>query len=287
MKQEQVTSARSRPDAPAGWPSWAGVVQFTVTPADPAANLAAVRRGLAELPTTGSGLVALPELWGGGFAYASLAGQAEATPELLAALSSEARRRRLHLAGSLPEAAEAAGRRVYYNTLYLVGPHGVVGSYRKQRLFGPMDEPAHFQSAAAPPRPIPAPWGALAGLVCFDLRFPALATAQVAAGAEILLVAAQWPLARGEHWQVLLQARAIENQVFVVAANTCGRIGSTDFAGASMIIAPDGEILARAGERPQNLSHPLDYGGIPRARQLFRTVATGPVPSLPGSPACD
>lgn len=271
-----ASTADDSPRPPAPWPARAGFIQFRVQPGAPAANLALVRERLAGLELAGSAVLVLPELWGGGFAYQTMARQAEETPRLLAALTEEARRYGIYLAGSLPEAAVAdGGGPGFYNTMYLVGPAGVLGKYHKQQLFAPMGETEHFRSGADP-KPLRAPWGPVGSLVCFDLRFPALAAAQAVAGADLLLVAAQWPLARREHWRVLLRARAIENQVFVVAANTCGRIGDTDFAGSSAIIAPDGEVLAEAGLEEASRSVPLDMARLQEARRLFRTVGSRP-----------
>ena len=294
------TAARNNagdcPAKPSSWPLRAGFLQFRVRFGDPGANLAEVRQRLAALAPAPATLVLLPELWSGGFCYRDLARQAAETPALLAALVAEAGRYGIFLAGSLPEAGSATSipssvgnQRLppgvsvqgvpedaaitdrLYNTLFLVGPEGVADRYRKQQLFAPMAEPDHFR-AGPPAGPLAAPWGPVAGLVCFDLRFPELAAVQVRQGATILLVSAQWPLARREHWRTLLRARAIENQIFVVACNTCGRVGDTDFAGSSTIIAPDGEILAEAGEDEAGLTAPLDFSRLVEARRRFMTA---------------
>ncbi len=295
------TAARNNagdcPAKPSSWPLRAGFLQFRVRFGDPGANLAEVRQRLAALAPAPATLVLLPELWSGGFCYRDLARQAAETPALLAALVAEAGRYGIFLAGSLPEAGSAnnipssvgnqrfssgvsvqggaqdgAISECIYNTLFLVGPEGVVDRYRKQQLFAPMAEPDHFRAGGQPASPLAAPWGPVAGLVCFDLRFPELAAAQVRQGATILLISAQWPLARREHWRTLLRARAIENQIFVVACNTCGRVGENDFAGSSTIIAPDGEILAEAGEDEIDLTAPLDFSRLVEARRRFMTA---------------
>ncbi|ADH86659.1 nitrilase-related carbon-nitrogen hydrolase [Desulfurivibrio alkaliphilus] len=258
--------------APVAWPPRAGVLQFRVRFGDPAANLAVVQKRLAALAPPPGTLVLLPELWSGGFAYHALAGMVEETPSLLAALAAEAHRYDIFLAGSLPEAPPAASpSHLPYNTLYLVGPRGVVGSYHKQRLFAPMGEPEYFRPGALS-GPIAGPAGPVGGLVCFDLRFPELTAAQVRRGGAVMLVAAQWPRLRQEHWRILLRARAIENQIFVVACNTCGRVGDTDFAGCSAIVAPDGELLAEAAEQESGLLAPLDFARLNAVRSFFQTA---------------
>jgi len=239
------------------------------------ANLMAVRDGLARLNPVGPGILVLPELWATGFAYDRLAMLAVETPRLLRELAAEAKRYNIHLAGSLPEALSTESGTTLHNTLYIVGPDGVCGQYRKQRLFAPMAEDAHFV-AGDDPQPIVTGLGLIGGLVCYDLRFPELARYHVAQGASLLVVSAEWPAARLAHWRALLAARAIENQCFVVACNTCGTIGQTGFAGHSMVIGPEGCVLAQARGGPEAVLVELELGRIAEARQRFRTVGVTP-----------
>jgi predicted amidohydrolase len=74
----------------------------------------------------------------------------------------------------------------------------------------------------------------------------------------VICIPAQWPKPRQEHWRTLVRARAIENQLFVVACNACGPIGKLDFFGMSMIVDPKGELLAEAGEEQTEIIAPLD-----------------------------
>jgi rfaE bifunctional protein nucleotidyltransferase chain/domain len=256
-------------------PAFGGFLQFDVLADAPDRNLARVRDLLARLAPPAGALVLLPELWSAGFSYNGLAAQAARTPELLAALSELAGRYRICLAGSLPEKITAEGGTGFHNTLFFTGPQGVLGRYRKQQLFAPMAEDRYFQAGEAP-LPVRTPWGMAAGLVCFDLRFPGLAATQMDRGAGVLAVSGQWPAARASHWRILLQARAIENQAYVIACNRCGRTGDTLFAGHSMIIAPDGEILAEAGEGEECGGAALDRARLMNVRAAFQTVGQTP-----------
>jgi rfaE bifunctional protein nucleotidyltransferase chain/domain len=252
-------------------PCRGGFLQFDVKLGDPGANLAAVRKGLAELNPAGPALLVLPELWGAGFDYPNLVAHCQQTPELLHTLQQEAARYNIHLAGSLPEATDD----LVYNTLYIVGPTGVTGMIRKQQLFAPMGEPGPF-AAGDNPQPVATDLGLVAGQICFDLRFPDLARSQAARGAQLLVVSGQWPAARREHWRVLLQARAIENQLFVIGCNRCGTTETTEFSGHSMIIAPDGTILAEAGTAAAAQMGDLDPALVTRSRKLFTAAASSP-----------
>ncbi len=254
---------------------FAGFLQIDVLTGDIEANLNQVSNALNYLKPDCPGIIVLPELWATGFDYHNLPTLAERTPALLAALQDLASRYRIYLAGSLPEAAPGDDGPVFYNTLFVTGPAGTLGRYRKQQLFAPMREDCHLQ-AGDNPRPVETPLGKLAALVCYDLRFPELARGQTAQGAGILLVAAQWPMSRKDHWRTLLRARAIENQIFVVAANRCGKTADTVFAGHSMIIAPDGAILKEAGEKQEWDGTRLDPAQLDAVRTRFNTAAPAP-----------
>lgn len=259
-------------------PCLVGYLQFDVELGDIQLNLDRVTEGLARLfadkGATANGLVVLPEMWATGFAFQDLPVLAERTPEILNRLGELARLYQIYVAGSLPEHAGGG----IYNTLYVTGPAGTVGTYRKQHLFGPIQEDINLRPGNSP-QPIATPIGTLGCLVCYDLRFPDLGRLQAGGGADILLVSAQWPLARKEHWRTLLQARAIENQIYVVAANRCGtdKTGNRlTFAGHSMIIGPDGTILREAGENAALAA--MEIGGEPltAVRHRFNTVAPTP-----------
>jgi len=253
-------------------PGRVGFLQFNVKTGAWEDNLAQVRAGLRRLRPRPGTLVLLPELWSCGYDYDNLLAHAARSPSLLEALAQEAGALNISLAGSLPESV--GGQGVLYNTLFLVDNRGVRGGYRKRHLFAPLGERDHFTPGTDPLRLL-APKESLGALVCFDLRFPELAVRQASQGAGLILVAAQWPTARLHHWRTLLQARAIENQLFVAACNRCGTSGGTEFAGHSMIIAPDGAIVVEAGAGPCEMAAEITATKVAAARELFSTVTPG------------
>ncbi len=253
----------------------AGFLQFDVQLAEPEANLAALRAGLARLAPSGPGIIVLPELWSCGFAYERLQHFALQTVEVLEEMQRLAGQYSIHLAGSLPEEVLTEVGGAIYNTLYIVGPDGVAGSMRKQHLFAPMAEDRYF-TAGDNPQPVDTGLGPVAGLVCYDLRFPELAKSQTAKGGGLLVVSAQWPEARREQWRTLTMARAIENQIFVVACNRCGITGKTEFGGHSLVIGPDGAVLAEGGAGEESAWVGIDPARMQELRQRFNTV--GPTP---------
>lgn len=255
-------------------PEAIGFIQFDVQQGRWKENLATVRKGLKDLAPAPGTVVVLPEMWGPGFDYTNLPEHARRTTGILTSLQEEALGYNIIIAGSLPEAGGNDGAPSFYNTLYFSDGSGVLGQYRKQHLFAPMEETKYFRPGRKP-EPVQLSFGPVAGLVCFDLRFPELVRAQMGAGVNLLVVSAQWPAARMEHWRTLLQARAIENQTFVAACNRCGITGEVEFAGHSMIIAPDGQILREAGDKPEVYKTVLDYS-CSDMRGLFNTVAPRP-----------
>lgn len=92
--------------------------------------------------------------------------------------------------------------------------------------------------------------------ICYDLRFPEIF--QIAAKtANVIIVPANWPQSRNAHWKCLLQARAIENQIYILAVNCVGNIGGLEYSGDSCIINPNGEILMKLSGEESNLEYEL------------------------------
>lgn len=220
----------------------AGFIQFDVRPGEVSANLAEAEKHLERLSGEGAALAVLPEMWSCGFDNADLARHARGTPQILERIRGLASGHRMVIAGSMPE--EEEGR--IYNTLYLVDADGsVAGSYRKVHLFSVTDEQKYF---APGDRNVvcDTSLGPVGLMICYDLRFPELCRALTLKGAGIVVVPAQWPDARIDRWDVLAQARAIENQIYLIGANRCGVEKRVPFSGHSIIVDPSGAVLAWA-----------------------------------------
>jgi predicted amidohydrolase len=132
-----------------------------------------------------------------------------------------------------------------YNAAVLVGPDGLIGSYRKthlpflgvDRFTRPGDDLPVFDTAL----------GRIAIEICYDLRFPELTRALALAGAEIVALPTNWPLAARANAELLCPARAYENRIYLLVANRVGVERSAEFCGRSQIVAPSGERLAETG----------------------------------------
>ena len=222
----------------------AGTFQFDVRLGDVESNLAKVAEGLHILGDRDVNMAVLPEMWSCGFDNQMLLDHAKQTPFIIDILSRTASKYNMIVAGSLPE---ASGKNVF-NTIYVIDSNGdIAGSYRKIHLFPLTEEDKYFSAGnrAVVCSTSICPVGLM---ICYDLRFPELCRSITLKGALVVIISAQWPLGRIRHWDILSQARAIENQIFIIATNRCGKEKGIEFGGHSQIISPTGEILSMAEE---------------------------------------
>lgn len=257
------------------------IVQLCSTD-DVDANLEAARDGIERAAGLGATFVALPEA----FAFLRREGAPVPDPAGIAARASElasacAKRHGLWLlAGSVPEPQSGSGR--IFNTSLLYDPEGrEVARYRKIHLFdvdlgGDGGQYRESDRYAAGDEVVVAstPFGGVGLSICYDLRFPELYRRQVDAGARWLCVPSAFTRETGkDHWEVLLRARAIESQCWVVAPAQCGH-HSADRAshGRSLLIDPWGLVVAQGGDEPAVLVADCPSGAVDRVR--------GAVPSL-------
>ena len=104
--------------------------------------------------------------------------------------------------------------------------------------------------------------------ICYDLRFPEIFQA-VSNNAGMIVVPANWPKARREHWKCLLKARAIENQVYIVGINCVGNIGGVEYSGDSCVISPAGIVIDSSSEREGIISCVIE-NDVQLIRDSFR-----------------
>lgn len=220
----------------------------------------------------GAKIIVLPELFITGFDYECI--------ERLAARSTEAALRSMRavarefeiviVAGSVSARTSGRGSTTkIFNVSHIIGPDGrTKASYRKMHLFPLMDEDMHL-SAGTEPVCARTPYGTIAQCICFDIRFPELVRRLMQLGADLLAVPAEFPRPRMEHWRTLLRARALENQFFVIAANRVGNDATGSYFGHSLIIDPNGEIVAEAGEEEEILMGYVDLGEIEATRRAI------------------
>lgn len=206
-------------------------------------NRAHVASAAEEAVGAGARLLVLPELWPWGYdlASASLREDTHLDAEWACELS---KKHNMAVAGSTIEEQEGSRR----NRATLHDKGNLLGSYDKAHLFAPLGEKKHLEPGQDPPGAIELE-GLKVGLsICYDLRFPELYRHLSSCGCEVILVVAQWPRERIEHWRALVTARAIEGQCWLVAVNRWSPPGDGSYGGSSMVVSPGGEVVVEATE---------------------------------------
>ncbi len=263
----------------------AAVVQLNST-ADKGRNLEAAERLVRAAAVDGAELVALPEKWNLLAPGDALAAGAEPLdgPSLSAARG-WARELGIHLlAGSVAERGEEKA----FNTSVLIGPDGEdLAVYRKIHLFDVVAGGVEYRESEHEEAGSAIVTAALRGAggdggdltvgltVCYDLRFPELFRILAVRGARLLAVPSAFTLATGrDHWEVLLRARAIENQAFVLAPNQFGEAPPNYRSyGRSAIVDPWGVVLATAPDEECFVAADLDFAAQERVRDSLPSLA--------------
>ena len=240
-------------------------LQYDIAWENKAANFAKVRKLLAEAAPARDSLVVLPEMFATGFSMnpdAIAEAYGGPTEQFLAETA------RQFGVGVVAGAAMRGRDGQARNKALVFSASGeLLAFYAKMQPFTLGGEPEHYQAGQ---RPVAFCWGewTISPFVCYDLRFPEIFREAAAAHRpELFVVIANWPAKRIRHWVRLLQARAIENQAYVVGVN---RVGSDPYftsGGRSLIVDPDGEILADAGEAEGSVRAELDLAGLRKYRE--------------------
>jgi predicted amidohydrolase len=247
---------------------------------DTSANIDGAEALLRRAAEHGVDLAVLPEV----FTYLGRsAGRADAAEPLPGGPASDMLSRLAREAGMWITGGviERDGDRIY-NTSPLFDPTGeLVASYRKLHLFDvelPGQPPFRESATFTPGEQVVthATQEARIGMsICYDLRFPELYRALMVAGAQVITVPAQFQYTTGvDHWEILVRARAVENQCFVVAADQWGSYGDPEKGrrsyGNSMIVDPWGRVLARADDEGDDiLTAGLDLAELRRVRETL------------------
>ena len=261
------------------------LAQLRVEPAEVDGNRRRAVDAIERAAADGADLVVLPELFNVGyFAFEAYARTAEGLGgETLAQLATVAADRDVAvLAGSLVEDLEAsavAGFEVpatdgLANTAVFLDADGEQRAvYRKRHLFGYGSEESS-RLVAGERCPTVDYRGFTVGVTtCYDLRFPELYRRLVDAGVTLTLVPSAWPYPRIEHWRLLPRARAVENQMYVAAANGAGEFETAELLGRSTVYDPWGTNLASASDDPALVTTTVDPERVAAVRKEFPALA--------------
>ena len=240
-------------------------LQFDIAWENKPANFDKVRELMRRTTPQANSLVVLPEMFATGFSM-NVAGIAEMYHgETEQFLEEQAKTHGVYLIGG---AAMRSNNGQARNKALIFGPSGgLIGFYAKMRPFAPGGEAEHYVPGERTTA-IKCGEVTVAPFVCYDLRFPELFR-QVAAShrPELFAVIASWPEKRINHWVRLLQARAIENQAYVMGVNRIGTDPFYAYSGRSIIVDFNGEIVADAGESEGMIQATLDLEQLAKYRK--------------------
>ena len=238
------------------------LVQYAISSLDTAANRARVRELVRDAGVTLGSMIVLPELFSTGTLPQGFDAAVAATiaRDDRAFLSELARETKSTLvAGVLGlsgvglvwggvDAGVHGAPGMLRNLCVVIGPDGAeISAYQKIHPFSLGGEDKLFASGARV-AVTPVEGFTVQTAVCYDLRFPELFRAGSLRGVDLIVVPANWPASRREHWDVLLRARAIENQCYVAGVNCVGAQHGTSYEGGTALVSPKGEVLAVAAD---------------------------------------
>jgi predicted amidohydrolase len=218
-----------------------------------------IRKGVSfieEAVKRKSDIIVFPELWTTGYAKDVKELAEPLNGKTIKKLTETAKEKNIKIFGSIAEN--------HYNTMHYISPKGLEASYRKIHLFSLMNEERFF--AAGNKIGLKENIGMM---ICYDLRFPELSRKLTINGAEILIICAEWPYPRIEHWRTLLKARAIDNLVYVIGCNRVGNDTKFEYFGHSSVIDPWGRRMIEGGKDEALLTCEIDLSLVKEVRKKF------------------
>jgi len=243
-----------------------GLAQMEFRFGDPDENLSRVGDRVQRARAAEVDIVLFPELWASGYDLEHSTDHAAPLGEgMFESVSELAREHELVIGGSL---LEMDGGDIY-NTFTLYDGEGtLLAHYRKIHLFRLLDE-EKWLTAGDEIVQVDTRWGSIGLSTCYDLRFPEMYRAYALAGVKLILIVAEWPQSRIDHWWKLLQARAIENQVYVAAVNKVGYSQGAKLGGQSAVIDPWGEVMVRGDRDESLLTATIDLDEVEKTRRAI------------------
>ncbi|MHB1406854.1 MAG: carbon-nitrogen hydrolase family protein [Desulfitobacteriaceae bacterium] len=242
-------------------------VQMNCALGDKTENLNKASRLVQEAIHQGAQLIVVPELFNTGYRVE------EKDLDLAESIPGETTNRLVHLSqennvyivGSIPEKSISTG--VVYDTAIVTGPEGIIGSYRKIHLWD--QENTRFSRGKEYPV-FDLGFARLGVQICYEVGFPEGSRILALKGADIIVFPSAFGKPRLYAWDIASRARALENAVYVIAANRTGtEKGETTFGGCSRIIDPQGKVIVEAVQEAEVILAEIDLGFITRQRQTI------------------
>lgn len=239
--------------------------QFEVVLGDVEKNEAKIEHFFKNDLRSDTEIVVLPEMWNNGYDLEHLNEKADHNlGNTTKFISNLARTFNVNVvAGSVSNKKDEG----VYNTLIVFNNQGeLIYDYDKIHLVPMLDEPKYLAPGKLLPETFELCQNKMSGIICYDLRFPEPIRRLAIEGSKVIFVVAEWPESRLYHWRHLNIARAIENESYIVACNSCGNDGNTEYAGHSMVIAPNGDVLSEADNQETTFNVEIDLDKVDEMR---------------------
>jgi len=234
---------------------------------DKSRNLKNLDRAALDAAKARADVLCLPEMFSTGFSMdAAALGEELKGSATLGAVQAIAKQNKIAIIGSMVE----KDRGKFYNTAVVVDKTGkLISTYRKINLF-PLAKEHKVYSAGTGAEAFGLGGVKCGVAICYDLRFPEVFRTLALKGAKVIFVPANWPASRTAHWLTLLQARAIEDQVFIAGVNRVGEDPKAHYHGNSIVFGPWGDEIAAARSNDEGLVFAeLDFAKQDKIRKEY------------------
>lgn len=231
------------------------IAQIDVLTSKPEENIEKGEALIVEAARRGSELICFPEMWTTGFNWKFNEAIAKKHEEIINRIARLAEKNNIWVNGSTLSLNEDG--RISNASILFDNNGNRAATYRKTHLFSYMHEDKHM-APGDHLTTVDTPWGLFGLSVCYDIRFPELFRTYALKGVKAILSPMAFPYPRLEHWKILVRARAIENQLFMIGVNQVGsedfgKAGTVTYFGSSVIIDPWGETVVEASENDEML----------------------------------
>lgn len=220
---------------------------------------------IVHASSCGAHLICFPEQFATGWNPLAEKNIQEITGTIVTRLQRCAKANRIAVIGSFRQASSPFPK----NTSIVIGSDGqIISTYSKIHLFSPAQEDEHYVPGTD--LGIFSVGHLTCGLaICYDLRFPELFRVYAENGVQAVFVPAAWPKSRIRHWELFIQVRAAENQIYIIGVNTTGTTQVDRYSGSSITADPHGTIISRGNEAEQLLFIDLDPAEVTAARMAL------------------
>lgn len=251
------------------------VAQIAVATSKPQLNLQKSETLIAEAAQRKSDMICFPEMWTTGFNWEYNKTIAREHEKVVEQLADMAKRYNIWINGSmlsLNDDGKVSNASILFNS-----KGEKIAIYRKAHLFSLLHEDKHIAPGGSL-CVVDTPWGLVGLSICYDIRFPEVFRTYALRGVKIVFSPMAFPYPRLQHWKILVRARAIENQMFIVGTN---QVGSEDFGqdgvvtyfGDSVIIDPWGEAVVEADEKHEALlTATIDVDKVDEIRNKMKVL---------------